>query len=64
MASNPSLATHQNVQQVWKTVLSFKEELLRTNKEELKKIPVLLKNNTLIVPTLCYFRKSSNQAQK
>ena len=57
LASNPNFVTHQNVQQVWKTILSFKEELLRTNKDELKKIPVLLKNNTLIVPTECYFPK-------
>lgn len=57
LASNPSLVTHQNVQQVWKTILSFKEDLLKTHKEELKKIPVLLKNNSLIVPTVCYFPK-------
>lgn len=57
LASNPNFVTLQNVQQVWKTVLSFKEELLRTHKDELKKIPVLLKNNTLIVPTACYFPK-------
>lgn len=57
LASNPSLVTHQNVQQVWKTILSFKEELLKTHKEELKKIPLLLKNNSLIVPTVCYFPK-------
>lgn len=62
LASNPSLVTHQNVQQVWKTVLSFKEDLLKTHKEELKKIPLLLKNNTLTVSTACYFPKeySSN----
>jgi hypothetical protein len=57
LASNPSLITHQNVQQVWKTVLSFKEDLLNTHKEELKKIPLLLKNNTLALPTVCYFPK-------
>jgi hypothetical protein len=57
LASNPSLVTHQNVEQVWKTILSFKEDLLKTHKEELKKIPLLLKNNSLIVPTICYFPK-------
>jgi hypothetical protein len=57
LASNPSLITYQNVQQVWKTVLSFKEDLLKTHKEELKKIPLLLKNNSLMVPTICYFPK-------
>ena len=57
LASNPSLVTYQNVQQVWKTVLSFKEDLLKTHKEELKKIPLLLKNNSLIAPTICYFPK-------
>jgi len=57
LASNPILVTHKNVQQVWKTILSFKEDLLKTHKEELKKIPLLLKNNTLIVPIICYFPK-------
>jgi hypothetical protein len=57
LASNPSLVTYRNVQQVWKTVLSFKEDLLKTHKEALKKIPLLLKNNSLIVPTICYFPK-------
>ncbi len=57
LASNPNLVTNQNVQQVWKIILSFKEELLKTHKEELKKIPLLLKNNSLTVPTICYFPK-------
>lgn len=57
LSSNPSLVTLQNVQQIWKTILAFKDDLLRTHKEELKKIPLLLKNNTLIVPIFCYFPK-------
>lgn len=57
LASNPNLVTHQNVQEVWKTILIFKEDLLKTHKEELKKIPLLLKNNALMVPTVCYFPK-------
>ncbi|WP_027003110.1 sacsin N-terminal ATP-binding-like domain-containing protein [Hugenholtzia roseola] len=57
LASNPSLVTLQNVSQIWKTILAFKDELLKTHKEELKKIPVLLKNNTLALSTRCYFPK-------
>ena len=57
LASTPSLVTLQNVQQVWKTILEFKDELLKTHKEKLKKIPLLLKNNTLAAPTVCYFPK-------
>lgn len=57
LASDPNLVTYQNVQQIWKTVLSFKEDLLKTHKEELKKIPLLLKNNELKEPIFCYFPK-------
>lgn len=57
LASNPSLVTLANVQQIWKIILAFKDELLKTPKEELKKIPLLLKNNILALPTVCYFPK-------
>ncbi len=60
LSSNPSLVTLHNIQQIWKTILTFKDELLKTHKEELKKIPLLLKNNTLLVPTVCYFPKEYN----
>ena len=57
ITKNPSLLTLQNVQNIWKTIIEFKEDLLKTNKEELKKIPLLLKNTTLELPTKCYFSK-------
>jgi hypothetical protein len=57
LVSKPNLVTHQNVQQIWKTILAFKDDLLKTHKEELKKIPLLIKNNTLTVSTVCYFPK-------
>ena len=60
IASNPDSVTIQNILVIWKTILTFKDELLKTHKEELKKIPLLLKNNTLSVPPDCYFPKEYN----
>ena len=57
IANESSSVTTQNVSVIWKKILEFKEELLKTHREELKKIPLLLKNETLVVPTLCYFSK-------
>lgn len=57
IAKNPSLLTLQNVQNIWKTIIEFKDDLLKTNKEDLKKIPLLIKNGTLALPTVCYFAK-------
>lgn len=57
IANNPSLLTLQNVQDIWKIIIEYKDDLLKTQKEELKKIPILLKNGGLALPTACYFSK-------
>jgi Domain of unknown function (DUF3883) len=62
IANNPTLVTRQNVQSIWRTIISFKDELLKTHKEQLKKVPILLKNGaiTSLSQNNCYFPKEYN----
>lgn len=60
IANSPTVVTLHNVSAIWKIIFAFKDELLKTCKEELKKIPLLLKNGNLSVPTTCYFPKEYN----
>ncbi|WP_375558595.1 sacsin N-terminal ATP-binding-like domain-containing protein [Bernardetia sp. OM2101] len=48
IAKDSSKVTTENVLDVWKTIFEFKDELLKTHKEQLKKVPVLSDNNLLI----------------
>jgi len=60
IANDLSRVTKENVVKIWKIILEFKEELLKTHKEELKKIPLLLKNLNLAVSPHCYFSQEYN----
>lgn len=60
LASCPNLVTVENVHQIWKTILDYKDDLLKTHKEILKRIPLLLKSNILTIPIICYFPKEYN----
>ena len=62
IANSPNLVTLQNVLHIWKTIIEFKEELLKTHKEQLQKIPILFKNGTIgaLSDYICYFPNEYN----
>ena len=59
LAANPNLVTQENVQTIWRAIFPFKDELIKTNKAHLIKIPILLKNGTItsLNQHTCYFTK-------
>ncbi|MBN2664270.1 MAG: DUF3883 domain-containing protein [Bacteroidales bacterium] len=55
IANNPTFVNKNNVLQIWQLSFEHRDSLLRTHKELLKKIPILLKNENLELPAKCYF---------